>query len=249
MLLAQLNFKGKMYEVNLHSPIDLSIPLKNGSENPNAFHIPNPLFEPIRVGDFVGSVAMGSGANCENLHINAHGNGTHTECIGHITEERISINKTLQSFHFFAQVISFEPNQLENGDWQIPLSGIKNQLMEGIEAVIVRTLPNTSDKLNKIYSGNNPCYFEPALCSFLAENGVQHLLTDLPSVDREEDAGAMAAHKAFWQYPHSPRLKATISEMVFVPNEVKDGLYFLNLQIASFESDASPSKPILYPLS
>jgi hypothetical protein len=83
----------------------------------------------------------------------------------------------------------------------------------------------------------------------LAENGVQHLLTDLPSVDREEDAGAMAAHKAFWQYPHSPRLQATISEMVFVPNEAKDGLYFLNLQIASFESDASPSKPILYPLS
>jgi hypothetical protein len=27
---------------------------------------------------------------------------------------------------------------------------------------------------------------------------------------------------------------------------VKDGAYLLNLQIASFENDASPSKPILY---
>jgi len=34
--------------------------------------------------------------------------------------------------------------------------------------------------------------------------------------------------------------------MVFVPNEVSDGNYVLNLQIASFENDASPSKPILY---
>jgi hypothetical protein len=34
--------------------------------------------------------------------------------------------------------------------------------------------------------------------------------------------------------------------MIFVDNEVKDGSYLLNLQIASFENDASPSKPILF---
>jgi hypothetical protein len=32
----------------------------------------------------------------------------------------------------------------------------------------------------------------------------------------------------------------------FVSDEVKDGTYLLNLQIASFENDASPSKPVLY---
>jgi hypothetical protein len=31
-----------------------------------------------------------------------------------------------------------------------------------------------------------------------------------------------------------------------VPNSVEDGEYFLNLQIAPFENDATPSKPILY---
>jgi hypothetical protein len=41
------------------------------------------------------------------------------------------------------------------------------------------------------------------------------------------------------------RLEATITEMIYVPDNV-DGSYLLNLQIASFENDASPSKPVLY---
>jgi hypothetical protein len=36
--------------------------------------------------------------------------------------------------------------------------------------------------------------------------------------------------------------------MFYAPNEIKDGIYLLNLQIAALETDASPSKPILYQL-
>ena len=60
------------------------------------------------------------------------------------------------------------------------------------------------------------------------------------------------AHKAFWNVKDinnlnsDARLEATITEMIFVADEIKDGSYLLNLQIASFENDASPSKPILY---
>jgi hypothetical protein len=59
----------------------------------------------------------------------------------------------------------------------------------------------------------------------------------------------MLAHKAFWNYPAKPRNNATISEMIFVPNEVPDGIYFLNIQIASLGSDASPSKPVIYAIN
>ena len=82
--------------------------------------------------------------------------------------------------------------------------------------------------------------------------GIQHLLIDLPSVDKEHDEGNLLAHKAFWNVKNienlneDARLNATITEMIFVSNEVKDGTYLLNIQIASFENDASPSKPILY---
>jgi len=42
------------------------------------------------------------------------------------------------------------------------------------------------------------------------------------------------------------RINSTITEMIFVNDAVKDGSYLLNLQIAPFENDASPSKPILF---
>lgn len=77
-------------------------------------------------------------------------------------------------------------------------------------------------------------------------------MIDLPSVDREEDEGKLLAHKAFWNVKdinnlnEDARLDCTITEMIFVPNEIQDGSYILNIQIASFENDASPSKPVLY---
>jgi len=71
-------------------------------------------------------------------------------------------------------------------------------------------------------------------------------------VDREEDEGKLLAHKAFWNVKNvdelnkDARLNCTISEMIFVEDTILDGSYILNLQIASFENDASPSKPILF---
>ena len=77
--------------------------------------------------------------------------------------------------------------------------------------------------------------------------GVKHLLIDLPSVDRESDGGVLAFHHAFWEVPNNPNHERTITEMVYVPTEIKDGNYLLNLQMAPFENDASPSRPVLYP--
>jgi hypothetical protein len=87
------------------------------------------------------------------------------------------------------------------------------------------------------------------LCAWLAQQGIKHLLIDLPSVDPEEDGGRLSAHHAFWNYPQQPRLDATITEMVYVPSTIADGLYVLNLQIAPLETDASPSKPVLYSIT
>ncbi len=80
------------------------------------------------------------------------------------------------------------------------------------------------------------------------ERGIKHLLIDQPSVDKEEDGGALAAHKAFWNIPKNPELHATITELIFVPDEVEDGLYLLNLQVAPMENDAAPSRPVLFQL-
>jgi arylformamidase len=240
-MLAIIEHQQQKFTINLALPLDISIPMHSGAQNPNAFGIQQPDFKPFEAGGFIGSVARGGSVNCENLFLNAHGNGTHTECVGHISLEKITINQSLRQFFSIAQLISVSP---EEG--RVTLAAVEPLLKNQVESVVIRTLPNTADKLTRNYSGNDPVYLEPALCEKLAELGVQHLLIDLPSVDPEEDGGALSAHHAFWNYPAHPRLNATITEMVFVPDSIGDGTYILNIQIASLETDASPSKPILY---
>ena len=72
------------------------------------------------------------------------------------------------------------------------------------------------------------------------------MLIDQPSVDKEFDDGKLLAHKAFWNYNGKLRKDCTITEFIYVPNKVEDGSYVLNLQIAPFANDATPSKPVLY---
>ena len=238
-----IEWEGKKYAVDLNHPLDISIPLCQGENNPNAFGIQQPLFEPFKAEDFTGSVAQGGSVNCENLFINAHGNGTHTECVGHISNERITINQTLKTFFTIAQLISVEA---ENNI--ITKKSVEKLFYLSSESIVIRTLPNDPAKRTKKYSGNNPIYLDAGLCKWLREKNVKHLLIDLPSVDPEKDGGELAAHRAFWNYPAQPRMDSTITEMIFVEDQIKDGIYLLNLQIASIESDASPSKPVLYEL-
>jgi hypothetical protein len=80
----------------------------------------------------------------------------------------------------------------------------------------------------------------------LNDRGIKHLLIDLPSVDRENDGGALAFHHQFWGVPDKLNFERTITELIYVPDSVEDGTYLLELQTAPFENDASPSRPILY---
>jgi arylformamidase len=241
---AIIEWNEQKFSVDLNQPLDISIPLQSGKNNPNAFGIQPPLFEPFKAGGFIGSVQLGGSVNCENLFINAHGNGTHTECVGHISKEKFTINQTLKQFYSMAQVISIEPiNNI------VTKNSVTNLMDKTAESLVIRTLPNNTDKHTKVYSGNKPIYLETELCNWLKEQNIKHLIIDLPSVDAEEDGGELAAHHAFWNYPAAPRLDATITEMAFISDNIKDGIYLLNLQIASIESDASPSKPVLYELT
>jgi kynurenine formamidase len=240
---------GQVLRADLTRPIDLSIPLRDGLQNPNCFWAPPVSFEPLVAGDFVGSTAQGSPVNFFNVRLNPHGNGTHTECVGHIAKERYTIRECLRQCHFFARVISIYPQKMEDGDRVILRSQLEGFWeKDEVEALIIRTLPNIEAKLSAQYSGTNPPYLHHEAIAYLVEMGIEHLLLDLPSVDREEDGGLLLGHKAFWQYPAAVRAACTITEMVFVPDAAKDGLYLLNLQTASFDLDASPSKPVLYAL-
>jgi len=244
-MLAIIKRNGEEFNVDLGKPLDISIPLRD-DQQPNCFWAPPFETSPVKMDGFIGSTAEGGFVNFKNVRINPHGNGTHTECVGHIAKDAYSINDCLQEFWFKAKVISILPQKIGNGDKVITKSQIEACEIKDCNALVLRTLPNLKDKMQMNYSGTNPTYMEPEAAAYLVELGIEHLLIDLPSVDREEDDAALLAHRAFWQYPKNIRENCTISELIFVPNTVEDGDYFLNLQIASFTIDVSPSKPVLY---
>jgi len=248
-----IQHNNKTYEIDLAQPIDISLSIQNNHLNPIAWYLNQPEINPVIMGDFVGSVASGkSSTNFNNILFNPHGHGTHTECLGHITKDFYSINQTLKQFVFVAELISIEPD-LFGEDFIITKTQVEKALKGNTpEALVIRTLPNNSDKKHKNYSNTNPAYLTEEAAVFIREIGVQHLLIDLPSVDKEVDEGKLLAHKAFWNVKDTQnvnvdaRFDCTITELIFVEDNVKDGTYIINMQIASFENDASPSKPVIY---
>ena len=246
-MIANITHKEKTFKVDLTQPIDISLPLKDGNDNPNAWYVPDVKMEAVVMGDWVGEVKKGGSVNFFNIFFNPHGHGTHTECVGHISKEKESINECVKTYFFTTQLISIEPTQ-QDGDLIITRAQIEQVIEPQTESIIIRTLPNGKDKKNKAYSNTNPPYLEKEAADLLRELDIKHLLIDLPSVDKEQDAGALAAHHAFWNYPNNTRMDCSITELIYVPSSITDGHYLLNLSFAPFHNDASPSRPTLYAL-
>ena len=245
---AVINVNSRTYAIFIDQPLDLSIPLRASKTNVNAWYQDEPRIEPVKSDDWVGSIAKGADVNFNNIFFNPHAHGTHTECVGHITEKVYSINKCLKQFFFVAEVITVVPEKAGE-DFVISAKQLRYAIgNKKREAIIIRTLPNTREKLSTQYSHTNPPYLLEEAAIYLRNKGIKHLLIDLPSIDREKDDGLLLAHNAFWNTSGKIRTEATITELIYVPNSVEDGKYILNLQIAPFENDASPSKPILYKL-
>ena len=242
---AKIELADKTVEIDFSKPIDISMPLGPDPNSTSAWYVEPVSIEPVRADGFIGDVNQGGSVNFNNIKFNPHGNGTHTECVGHISSGHESINQHLKRFLFTAKLISVEP-ETQQSDKVISLAQIKSLVTESVEAIVIRTLPNTDEKLTRQYSQSNPPYIEKQAIIYLNSLKVDHILIDLPSVDREEDDGVLSAHHEFWNYPNDPQLHKTITEFIYVPSEINDGFYILNLQIAPFENDASPSKPVLY---
>lgn len=233
---------------------DISIPVRFNGPQPNAFGVDEATA--VSLGD----TRDGSSVNFEQYTFIPHCNGTHTECVGHITDKRISIRDWLQDVMMSAVLVTVEPESVDD-DLVVTQHLIADVLNEfdadaretrAVRGLIIRTLPNDDSKLTRRYDAENvPPYFAAEAIEYIVECGFKHLLVDLPSLDRLDDP-TLPAHRAFWnvemgsrEVNAATRMNSTITELIYVPNEIADGEYTLNLQIAPFESDCSPSRPIL----
>ncbi|MFM2101468.1 MAG: hypothetical protein RIR05_454 [Bacteroidota bacterium] len=246
-MLASIIHKGVSFKVDFFKPIDLSIAATVNEHSLRAWYQPPMKRIPVVSDSWVGSVAQGGSVNFNDLHVNPHAHCTHTESAGHISKDFQSVHNLFDRYFFLTTVCTLLPHTTANGDMILRGSDLDITPSEWpAEALIIRTLSNGISKINQNYSNTNPPYLDELCISKLDTWGIEHLLIDLPSVDRESDGGALARHKQFWNYPMNSKSSKTITELVYVPNSCPDGNYLLELQIAPIENDASPSRPVLY---
>lgn len=260
-----------VYTVNLGQAQDISIPVHFDEEQLSAFGGSPATVKSYQAGDFIGSVKDGGSCNCEVYTFSPHLNGTHTECVGHISSTPLHVMDLKQDTLLPATLISVMPVKAKdtkesyNPEPQPDDRVITREMLEKtlgkysddsmLKALVIRTLPNGIEKKTKDYNKELPPYFTKEAMKFIVEKNVQHLLVDMPSVDRLDDEGKLTNHRIFWGV--SPKQKnitreeasrKTITELVYVAESIPDSIYFLNLQVAPFEADAAPSRPVLYPV-
>lgn len=225
---------------------DLSIPVEFG--RPRAWYLDGPRREPVRLGDWVGDVAQGGSVNFFDVHFNPHAHGTHTESVGHVVHETVNAVQLGIAPWMRARVVRIPVHTMLTLD-ELRAS---SAAAWDFDALVLAT--QAGNLAERDWRQTNPPAIEPEALAWLANHGLRHLLVDLPSVDPEEDGGALAAHRAFWGLPPgAQRLadarwpEASLTELIQVPSDCPEGLYMLNLSLAPMHGDAVPSRPILFP--
>lgn len=262
---------GRRLKVDFSRPHSLAIPLDFAGPQPSFFDAPPATARPYRAGGFVGDTRAGGSCNCESLTLAPHCNGTHTECVGHVTDERVAVAERLRGGVMLALLVSVEAaaaaDSTEDSD-PVPAAGdrlITAAALRGASArhqgpspnaLIVRSLADASEGPMRAYRGPAPApYFSRQAADWLVERGIEHLVLDLPSADRADDGGRLTAHRIFFGLPAGSRQArdarrphASITELAWIESGIVDGYYLLDLQIPAFLADAAPSRPLLYPV-
>jgi arylformamidase len=267
---ATVEIAGARWRVDLARPHRLAIPLRPGAAQPSCFAAPPARAVALHVGNFTGSVSTGASCNCSTLELTPHCNGTHTECVGHLTQEAVDVCDTLPHALLPALLVTLTPEAAPGsepceppalaGDALITRAALLHswplQPTPAPRALIIRTRPNGPDKCTRNYKLHPAPYLTPAAARLLVERGIEHLVLDVPSADRADDGGHLSAHRLFFGLPpasHSlaqaRRAQCTITELAYVPDAIVDGSWLLALQVPRIAGDALPSQPMLYAAS
>lgn len=256
--------------VDLARPVSLAIDLAFDAAQPRHFGAPAASSRPFAVPGFPGEVAAGASCNCRIVTLIPHCNGTHTECVGHLTVEPLDAHRVVPAGLLPALVVSVSAVPAGStrestdpapraGDSLITRAAIDAAWPASLpfapRALVIRTLPNDATKRLRDYSDAVPPYLTREAAQGIVARGIEHLVVDLPSIDRSHDEGRLTAHRIFFGLEPGVRTLAdarrshcTVTELAFVPDEVTDGPGLLELQVPALGGDAVPSRPLLYPL-
>ncbi|AKS42494.1 cyclase family protein [Wenzhouxiangella marina] len=255
-MIVELEMAGRARRVDLSAGIALGIPIGEDGRHPRFFVDGPARFSPLEVGGFCGRVQHGGSCNADRIDFVPHCHGTHTEGAGHVLPGRQAVDAELNQALIPASLITVRPEAGETG--RSPC--IRDSALQwpaSSRALIIRTLPNGADKRERDYAKAPPYpLLEPEAVARMAASGIDHLLIDTPSLDGSDEE-QLLRHRLFWgldpesSSPSLPeaRRSATVTEMIFVPDHAADGDYLLHLGLSNLVGDATPSCPILYPMT
>ena len=187
------------FQVDLNSPNDISIPVDFEGDQLNYFNVQDPKSRPYETENIKGSTLLGGGCNFDIVSIIPHCHTTHTECVGHIVDESILINSFPLNGLKSAYVISVTPEsglgkKEKLSDYHCSTDKvITGGMMENkigdldfpVEVLVVRTLPNSNEKLTMKYNRKNiPPYFSLSAIEVIKKLNIIHLHLSTPLVIR-----------------------------------------------------------------
>src|SRR5688500_10973759 len=108
-MILSFQIDNQIYKINSAHSVDISIPLDFQGAQPNAFGVEQATAKPCEAGSLIGDTRRGGSCNFEQITFIPHCNGTHTECVGHVTHARTSLRDCLKDAFIYAALISLEP--------------------------------------------------------------------------------------------------------------------------------------------
>jgi len=265
----ELWLAGERHCIDAENPVELAIKQTFDHAQPAFFTENGATRTVLEHGHFIGDMARSGTCNVQTLHITPHCHGTHTEGVGHLTTSITDLIDHPPPPWLPTRVVSVQPLPLASTgeayraaqdpeEAVISAAMLSHALRKPCPpALVLRTLPNPRDKCSRHYRGSNSHpYFTQQAMHCIRQADIQHLLVDMPSIDRADDGGVLANHRVFWDLsaehasaPPAAALGRTITEMIYVPETVSDGLYLLSLQLPRLGGDALPSRPLLFNLA
>jgi len=265
-LIGHIEWHGFRLKVDFSQGRSIAIPLQPDGSQPLFFAPAKARAKPLQSGEYIGSVAKGGSCNAELLEFAPHCHGTHTECIAHLTRERGSVLELTDRAPCLARLVSLTATDPEASDERYAAAPEPGQLLltraelqallaagftaPTVQALIVRTRPNGPDKLQRDYAQAPPYpVFSDAAMQWLAGQDLKHLLVDTPSLDAAHDGGRLANHRCWWGLAGAAPEQAgrrSVTEMIYVPDDIPDGLYWLHLGLQPLAADAAASEPVIY---
>lgn len=247
----EVEWNGRRYRSSAAVAGDISIPLAFDGTGPAAFGADPATLRPLVAPGFSGRVGAGASCNASVLTVTPHGSGTHTESIAHLLENGPTVPALLLAGWLPAWLASVDaaagaitPAMLADALAQASAAGCA--------AFVLRTYPNDAAKLARRYTaGTPPAWLAEDAAGAVAAAGIEHLVVDLPSLDRLDEA-QLGAHRAFFGLRpdgsrENSRRCCTVTEFAYVPDELTDGLYLLEIQVPRWQLEAVPSRVLVVP--